>query len=444
MAGGGVHRPRPGNNTATDVDTNGPQAIDLAVTKDDGQTSYVPGLPIAYTLVVTNAGPSTATGFLLTDEVPEAIAGVTVTCTATGTSSCGTRTRIGRRVATTNPTLNPGDTLTITIRGIVAPDTTGDLVNTAEITAGAGSAEADTTNNSATDTDTQGTSQVDLAVVKTDSQATYVPGKSIDYTITVTNAGPTTATGFSIADSVPSAITGTTVTCVVTGTGSCGTDSSSGNAIAFANASLAPGTDNQLTLTVTGTVSPSAAGALANTVSVTPGAAAADTDPSNNTATDTDGAGAAQVDLSITKIGSQPSFVPGTPVRYTMAVANAGPSVATGFSIADLVPPEVSGVTATCAVIGSGSCGTNASSGNSVSFVGGSLVPGGGNTLTLTVTGNLNPSVTGSLVNTATVIAGGGSLQLNPVDNSSTSTVPLTPLADLQAAKNGPASATAA
>ena len=72
-------------------------------------------------------------------------------------------------------------------------------------------------------------------------------------------------------------------------------------------------------------------------------------------------------------------------------MTNAGPSTASGFSIADDVPATITGVTATCAVTGTGNCGTNGSSGNSVSFTAASLAPGGGNTLTLTVNGKREP-----------------------------------------------------
>src|SRR6185295_14904007 len=133
--------------------------------------------------------------------------------------------------------------------------------------------------NSATDTDTPGTPQVDLAVVKDDGHATYVPGTPISYTVTVTNAGPSTATGFSLTDTVPAAITGVTVNCAVTGTGDCGTNGSAGNSVSFTDSNLAPGAANALTLTVSGTVSPSATGILVNTAAVTAGAGSTDTNP---------------------------------------------------------------------------------------------------------------------------------------------------------------------
>src|SRR5262249_40639037 len=162
-------------------------------------------------------------------------------------------------------------TLALTISGTVAPNATGSLVNTATVTAAIGANDANPANNSATDTDTPGTPQTDLAIGKTDAQTTYVPGTPISYTIVVTNAGPSTATDFSVADAVPATITGVSVTCAVTGAGGCGTNASSGNAISFTGLTLDPGAGNQLTFTVSGTISASATGSLVNTATVTAG-----------------------------------------------------------------------------------------------------------------------------------------------------------------------------
>ena len=260
----------------------------------------------------------------------------------------------------TNASLAPGpaNALTVTVSGTVSPSATGPLVNTVTVTAGAGSTDTNPGNNSATDTDTAGIAQVDLGITKTDGQDSYVPGTPISYTLTVTNAGPSAANGFSITDVVPPAITGVTVLCVVTGTGSCGVNGSSGNSISFTNASLAAGDGHALTLTVSGTIDPDAIGALVNTATVTPGAGSTDANPANDSATDTDTRGAAQVDLAITKTDGQTTYVPGTAITYTIVVTNAGPSTATGFSIADPVPAAITGVTATCAVTGGGICGT--------------------------------------------------------------------------------------
>ena len=55
----------------------------------------------------------------------------------------------------------PAPTLDVTVTGTIAPGATGDLVNTATVTVpgGAGFADPDPTNNTATDTDTPGVSR---------------------------------------------------------------------------------------------------------------------------------------------------------------------------------------------------------------------------------------------------------------------------------------------
>src|SRR5262249_7617171 len=74
----GVTDPDPTNNTATDTDTLTPRA-DLAITKDDGVTSVVPGTSTTYTIVVSNKGPSTAVNQAVTDLFPSAITAVSWT-----------------------------------------------------------------------------------------------------------------------------------------------------------------------------------------------------------------------------------------------------------------------------------------------------------------------------------------------------------------------------
>jgi len=69
---------------------DGNPLADVQIAKDDGQTEYTPGLPLTYTLVVTNNGPENASGLTVADNLP---AGLTlnapVTCVAAGTASCG-------------------------------------------------------------------------------------------------------------------------------------------------------------------------------------------------------------------------------------------------------------------------------------------------------------------------------------------------------------------
>src|SRR5204862_471814 len=117
----GVNDTNPRNNTASDTDTLTPQA-DLAVTKDDGKTSVVPGTAETYTITVTNNGPSTVSSVNLTDTIPAILLGATF-----GTPSTGSYTpslRDARPIYLTS-----GSSVAITLNGTVDPAATGSITN---------------------------------------------------------------------------------------------------------------------------------------------------------------------------------------------------------------------------------------------------------------------------------------------------------------------------
>ena len=233
----------------------------------------------------------------------------------------------------------------------VAADASASVTSTLTISGGG---EVMTTNNTATNVTTilSTVSQVDLAITNTDGRTTYTPGTAISYTITVTNAGPSTAAGFSIADNVPAAITDVSVTCVISGTGTCGTNGSSGNGVSVTSAGLAPGGANRLTLTVNGNVSPFASGRLVNAATVSAGAGTTDANPANNSASDTN----LQRNDGLTDLASFYAYVPafrggvnvafgdvtgdGVPDLITGAGPGGGPHVR-AFSLVDGVLTEV-------------------------------------------------------------------------------------------------------
>ena len=91
--------PNPLNDSASATAT--PQLVaDLAITKTPSAPTVNAGAPLTWTLVVTNAGPSTATDATVTDTFAPAFTGVTWTCTATAGSSCAAASGVGD-IATT-------------------------------------------------------------------------------------------------------------------------------------------------------------------------------------------------------------------------------------------------------------------------------------------------------------------------------------------------------
>ena len=221
----GVTDTNPSNNSVTDTDTITPQA-DLQLTNTDNQTVAVPGNPMSYTVVVTNAGPGIVTGASVTDTLPASLTSVTYTATATGGATGFTANGSGNLNDTVN--LPVGATITYVISGTLNPATTANLVNTATVTAPAGVTDTNTTNNSVTDTDTIA-AQADLQITNTDGQTQANPGSALTYTIVVTNAGPSNVTGATVTDTFPAMLTGVTYTATATGGATGFTASGSGN-----------------------------------------------------------------------------------------------------------------------------------------------------------------------------------------------------------------------
>jgi uncharacterized repeat protein (TIGR01451 family) len=402
----GLTDPVAANNTATDTDTLTPQA-DLAITKTDGSSTEIPGTPVTYTIIATNPGPSTATGATVADAFPAALTGMTWTCVASAGSTCAPS---GAGAISTGVTLLPTGTATFTATGTVSPTATGTLVNTATLAAPAGLTDGNPANNTATDTDML-TPQADLIVLKSDGQATAVPGTVVTYTISVLNGGPSASGSATVTDAVPASMSGVTWTCAASAGSSC-PPSGSGNIAAAVT--LGPG--GVATFTATGTIAPSATGTLQNTATAAAASGVTDTNPGNNSATDIDVL-TPQADFRIIKTDGQLVATPGAPITYTIQVTHGGPSNSPAATVTDTFPAAISGVSWTCAASGGSSCPASGS-GNINAAV--TLLPGG--TATFSATGNVSAGATGALSNTAQVAAPGAVTDPLAGNNSATDT----------------------
>jgi uncharacterized repeat protein (TIGR01451 family) len=290
-----------------------------------------------YTILVTNAGPNDAVAASVSDAFPAILSGVSWTCSATAGSSC---TAAGSGNISDTVTLLVGGMLTYSATGTIDADATGNLVNTATVTAPANSLECNTANNSSTDTDTLDP-ESDLAVTKTNGTASSVPGTMTTYTITVNNNGPSDAVGASVTDNFPATLTGVSWTCSASAGSSC-TAAGSGD-ISDTVTILVGGT---LTYSATGTIDPSATGSLANTASVAPAMGSSDPTPGNDSATDTDTL-TPEADLAVTKTDDVDPPMPGQNVIYTIRVDNLGPSDSTGSTVTDNLPTGITLVATT-------------------------------------------------------------------------------------------------
>ncbi|HEX4332548.1 MAG TPA: IPTL-CTERM sorting domain-containing protein [Usitatibacter sp.] len=394
------------NNSATDTDTLVAVA-DLSIQVSDGVTTAVPGTTVTYTIAAVNSGPSTVAGATVADVFPASIT-ATWTCASANGATCGAVSGAGNIVD--HPNLPPNGLALYTVTANINPTATGNLVNTATITAPVGVTDSALGNNSATDTDTL-TPQADLQVNMTDGVTTAVPGTTVTYTIAVANVGPSASPNSTFTDVFPASITATW-TCVSANGATC-TASGSGNISEHPNL---PPTGIAI-YTVTAAIASTATGTLTNTATVAVPTGVTDPNPADNTASDSDTL-LAQPDLSITLTDGVTSAISGQNVTYTIVVSNAGPSIATGAKVIDVFPAVIANATWTCVGAGGATCGSPAGIGDINETVN---VPVNG-TVTYTVIATLAPNSAGTLTNTATVGSAATDTDPNLANNSATDT----------------------
>jgi uncharacterized repeat protein (TIGR01451 family) len=318
---------------------------DLSISINNGQSALVPGTNVVYTILVANKGPSPATNVQVVDNFPGSLSNLSWSCNASVGSRCQVTNGTGN--INTRIDLAVGGTITILSSATVAPNATGVLINSASVIAPPGINEPNTVDNLAVDTDTL-SPKVSYTFSKTDGRNNIIPGQATTYTIVATNNGPSMVTGVNITDFFPDSIMNVTWSCNASPGSSCGTTGlQSGNV--NVNVNLSSG--GTVTITANGTVKNSASGNISNTAFLY---SPVDPMTNNKTATDTT-AITQQADLAVEVVAPFTVTV-GTPVTYTLTIANNGPSNATNVVLTDLLPAGTTFVSfagvPTCAATG--------------------------------------------------------------------------------------------
>ena len=385
-------------NNAGFVDTTFTSQADLAISKT-GTASVNVGGTVSYTLTVTNTGPSNVTGAIITDPVPNAVTGVTWTCAATGTASCGAASGGGNAISLTgNLNAGAGNSLTITVTGTAS--TGGPITNTASVAAPSGTTDPAAGNNSSSQ-NTIISPSADLAITKT-GPTTATVGQSVSYTLSVRNNGPSPAGGTTFSDPVPSNLTGVTAVCGAAsgGTAGCAVNVS-GNSVTGSVATLPSG--GVQVITVTGTAS--TAGTLRNTATLTPPSGTVDPVMGNNTSF-VDTTVQTAPDLTLVKADTGDFTVGGTGT-YSFTVTNAGGSATSGLiTVTDTLPTGLRFVAGSATGAG-WNCSADALSPQTVTCTNSvAIAPSGSSTFTFSVNVGVGTAVP-SVTNTASVSGGG-------------------------------------
>jgi uncharacterized repeat protein (TIGR01451 family) len=400
----------PSNNTATATTTVVPLA-DLQVVLESAQTLVPVGQYLTYTLTATNHGVSPASGVAVTDTLPAGVTFVSATDSAGGTPTYSAATG---EVTDALGTLDAQASVTITI--VVTPTALASATITDGATVRANELDPDPTNNTAT-LATMVLPVTDLAVALQTIAATPDAGQQVTYSITVTNQGPSPATGVTLTDTLPASVT------VVSVSQSQGDSAPApGHTLVAAIGTLDAGASATLSIVVvTGGAS---VPAISNSVTVK--GDQLDPTSSNNTASSTSSV-SPSASLVLTVSPPSAPVLLGQDITFTVSLINDGPSPATGVSLTDTLPP---GVTFVSATDGRGNTFTP-SAGQLVDAIDG-LDVGASVTLTIVV----HPAAVGTFTNVATATA--DDLDDPPDQGQSTASATVVPASDLVVAVVSP------
>jgi uncharacterized repeat protein (TIGR01451 family)/uncharacterized delta-60 repeat protein len=166
----------------------------------------------------------------------------------------------------------------------------------------------------------------DLVIGLSANPSTVILNSNLTYTIAVTNAGPSPATGVTVSDILPVGVT------LVSVSPSQGTFTTSATNATFNLGNLA----NNATAYITVTVEPNFLGTITNAVSV--GGNEIEDNPGNNTASLATVVTTATADMAIgATVGPTPVLF-GNNLTFTLSVTNLGPGTATGVFVTNTLP----------------------------------------------------------------------------------------------------------
>jgi uncharacterized repeat protein (TIGR01451 family) len=370
------------NNSATVVTTVQPVA-NLRLSMSGPALASPLGLPVHYSIVVSNAGPDAASGVQWTDALP---AGMTFISAASSQGQCSNAAGV---VQCALGSLSPGGVASIQLSG--RPSVSGLNSNFASVAA----LELDSVpaDNTAFHLATINPS-ANLVLSASPLAANVAVGREFATILTVSNGGPS-ATDALLLDSLPP------LADFVSATSARGSCSASGGQLQCQFTGLSPGESAPVILVLRSTV----LGTLTNLAQVS--GPLYELDSSNNASTNFAFV-VPSADLALSMIDRPDPVFLSEDLIYTLAVTNQGPNIATSVMLTNTLPNGVSFIST---VLGQGSCGR---AGNLVTCSLGSLNPGAGATVSLV----LRPALAGPITNRANV--GSQTIDASPANNVAT------------------------
>ncbi len=348
---------------------------DVSVTQTDSPDPVLTGGNVTYAVTITNQGPDSAAGVILSDSLPAGASFVAAT------PSQGTASQSGGVVTASLGNLAAGASALVNIT--VSTDLSGSLSNWAAVTSSA--ADLNANNNTSwqpTRVNDPGTNVADLSLTLYYPTLLATVGNVFYYDVQVNNPGPDAATGGVLTETLAPGLSFSQANPPP--------DSVNGNVLTFNLPAIPPGDYLQFAIGAV-TAGP---GNVTSTATVT--ANEIDPNPADNILTQSTPVYVQPPQSSDLAIGQTITPDPVTisnQVTLTLTVANLGPNDATGATIVDSLPTGLTFLSATPPA--------NAVSGQLVSFNTGAIVNGG----SVTVVMQALPVAAGTLANIATVTA---------------------------------------
>ena len=318
---------QPGAVDSPDVITR-VRVPDLAIDKVwDGPLE--PGERVPVRLEVENVGDGPTRGTVtVTDELPDELrfagepAGVGWQCTTSGQDLRCTRDDVLAAGAAWPPI-----EFFVRVRAGTRP---GEISNTGVVSGGGDGNEL---NNSDTETGASLPEHIDLAIDKQTLTRRAFPGEEVSFRLRVTNLRRVTATDVRVVDVLPA---GLTPLSLVPSKGECTRTTCRLGRVRFREV---------VTIEVTAVAGQRTGGRVLRNVAQVSGRQE-DVNPDNNE--DSSRVRIDKlIDLVVEKSAAAPSVPAGSDVSFVVTVRNDGPSTATGVLVADLVPSELTFVSAT-------------------------------------------------------------------------------------------------
>lgn len=284
-----------------------------------GPATAIAGETATYTVDVTNNGPNDADDAIVTSTLP---AGTTFDSGSAGCSETSGAVTCELGAIETGSAGTASITLAIDPAYVADAGTSPAPLSVSASAENRAAPDSDATNNSGS-ADTDVTAEVDVSVSKTADAATVAAGTSTTYTIDVSNGGPSTATGVSFTDTLPSGMT------YATSTGVC---AHAAGVVSCDIGTLQPGADASIDITadVAADLVHNAGGPVTLTNNVTATSDGAESEESDNSdALDTEIIARADLEVvSVSAVSPPARLILGSPGSITVRtiVTNNGPS----------------------------------------------------------------------------------------------------------------------